>query len=89
MDFLFGGNKSSKKIANIARIKMLLNSQFLRGGSRRRRAKFKLRIKRKMRELRNDALFSFSKKLKIEKMRKNNARTLNEISPRMTQIFMG
>ena len=72
MGFLFGGNKSSKKIANIVRIKTLPNSQLIRGGSRRRRAKFKLRIKRKMRKLRNDALFSFSKKLKIEKRRKNN-----------------
>jgi len=89
MDFLFGGNKNSKKIANIVRIKILPNSQFLRGGSRRKKVKFKLRIKKKKRKLRNDALLSFSKKLKIEKRRKNNARALNKISPRMPQIFMG
>jgi len=88
VELFFKSGKISNNSTDIIKTKMPPNSQLFIGAFRKRRARLMKKIRIKMKMLRQKALLSLSKRLKIEKKRKKSARITRDISPRMTQIFM-
>jgi len=63
------------------------NKQFFRGIEIKRKKIFMAAIDRNRKRLRQNALFSFSRRLYIENSRKSRIKTIKDTSPATTQIL--